>query len=296
MKLFHAATAFVLVFASLIAGPVVAQPAETRATSALTHESLGRVLSAKYATELIPSKTAEKLPFYTLGLKYTSAKSKETLDWVVTCEVIERGGQAPVARIWFNCQVMPADADQGRLLALLNWSGGHNSSRAFFKTAPHREGTMLSLVAEASAEDVTPERLPRVIDGLLLMAFETSHIWGGKLNQPLAKTPAKSAVSGKDIVGDWAGDVLIEGKKVGQYAATFGADGFVLISRAKTGSEKADFQLLTGEYAVADGRLTLKLMKVEKPDVYEIDLSGKTLTLTMTVEKSVIKIQMNRSK
>jgi internalin A len=158
---------------------------------ALSNESLGRLLRALYDKELIPWQDEGPPKDYALALKYTPPKSKENLHWTVSCEVVERGELCPVVRVWFNCQLLPDDVDAGRLRAMLDWSGGHGVSRAFFKTAHRKDGTMLSLVVEAPPEDATEERFPKVIDGLLLMAYDTSYLWGGKLSEPLPKAAAK---------------------------------------------------------------------------------------------------------
>lgn len=211
-----------------------------------------------------------------------------------------RPRRSPVARVWFNCQILPADANPARLAALLDWSGGHPASRAYFKTASHRDGSMLSLVADVPADDVTTDRFPRVIDGLFVMAHDTMYLWGPKLNEPLAKVAAKPAVTAKDLVGSWAGKVFRDGEKVGEYAVTLEADGFAMATRANTTVANPTMQLLTGKYAVADGKLTTRMSAppaaAVEENVYDVDLKGDAMTLTMKSGKAVLEIKLTRGK
>ena len=263
--------------------------------NAVTLESLGAVLKAKYPKELQPA-TEKPLTFYTLKLQYYPPKSKTAMNWTVSCEVREPAGQAAMVRIWFNCQLMTEKANPDRLRSLIDWSGGHDVSRAYFKTANHKEGKMLSLVVDVPAEDVTADRFTRVMDALLLMAFDTSGIWGD-LDKPLVTTPAKPAIAEKDILGAWSGKVILDDKEVGQYSVTFSEGGFLLVSRANTTVEKPQLDINTGGFKIVNGQLVISMDKsAVKEEVYDINLNGKKLTLTMKQNKSVLKLDLTSSK
>jgi len=285
------------------AGNVSATPPST---VGLSYESLGRVLAARYPKEATETKDP-KVPGYTLTTAYMPPGSPNHYTWTVAMQVMERSGQAPAMRIWFNCQVLPPDADAGRLRDMLDWSGGHSVSRGYFKTAPHNGGTMLSLVVEVPPDDVTEERLPRVVDALMLMAHETRHLWAGKLNEPTARAAAKPAAKPSatvaDLVGMWGGKVFADDKKVGEYAVTFReggpTGGFLLVSRANTTGEGPSMQMLSGGYSIVDGRLQLKMITKDKTDGFDVDLfdvelDGKAMTLTMKQGESLLKMLATR--
>ena len=106
-------------------------------------------------------------------------------------KIVQRASRQPVVRIYFPCQLMPADANEERMQDLMEWGGVMKNSQAYFVVGGKGTNRMLYLVTEISTEKLTTAKLKEDINVLCEAATETSHVWSAKLNTPLAKSETR---------------------------------------------------------------------------------------------------------
>ncbi len=268
----------------------------------LGHEALGKALKPNTLFEVTELVEKGSAPCFSVKHSYNPKLTKDNYDWTLQVQVVEKSSLAPMARIWFNCQLLPKDVDAGRLRAMMTWNGGHGDSRGYFSLAKVKDGEMLSLIVDVPAADVTEKGMQTAIFDLYQMAWDTSGLWGGKLNEPLAKVEKKTdktALADESLLGMWKGKLILDGENVGECSAKF-EKGWVTMSRVNTTVNEPKLQILTGSYEIEGSRLKCSFIdgnKSKEPLVeeYEIELDGKNLTLIQGV-KSVLKIELKKSK
>ena len=263
----------------------------------ITHETLGKALKPYTLFEVNEIQEKGSTPYFTVKHGFNPKGTKDNYDWTVQVQVIEKPNQSTMARVWFNCQLLPKDADAGRLRSMMTWNGGHGDSRGYFSLAKHKDGEMLSLIVDVPAAEVTEKGMPVAIFNLYQMAWDTSGLWGGKLNEPVAKVEKKAEKPGltdKAVAGMWNGNVYFDGEKVGEYSATF-EGGQVIVSRANTTLKNPTIDMLVGTYKVEGNKLSCDFEKTKEPFVYEVEIDGGKMVLTQRQGKSVLKIDLKKS-
>jgi hypothetical protein len=255
--------------------------------------SLARQLDSQF--KLVQTRgTGDKRCFTVQAPSYTTRTTKQTLNWNVDFGVIHRGNK-PLVRIYFNCQTMPMNVDIDRLKALLSWSGDHAGCAAYFKTLPNGKQDQLYIVADYTGDTAAKANWSEEVNALFVMADDTLHLWSGDLSKPIVQKETKNETPKEktklDINGLWDGKVTINDEGVGQYSMNF-IDGVVVGSRARKGD--TSMSMLTGTYILEGSKLTIEYKDVEKPEVYDVKMDGKTLTLTNKKGNSTLAIKLKK--
>jgi hypothetical protein len=240
----------------------------------------------------------EKRYFSVERLNYTLISSKQEVSWNVEFGHITRGNKQFV-RLYFSCQSLPMEVNSDRFKAMMNWSGDHAGTTAFFKTIGNGKTEQLYIVADYPTETAANLDWRKEVNAMFVMADETLYLWGSDLSLPVTKkqtkeespkeTPKAKEEAKLNINGGWDGRVFVDDKEVGQYSMQF-MDGIIISSRARY--KDSNIQMLTGTYTLDGDQLTIEY-KDEKPETLTAVMDGKTLVL-VTKNGTVIKMKKSR--
>jgi hypothetical protein len=241
---------------------------------------------------VIPIGEGEKRYFSVQGLNYTLRSNKQDVRWNVEFGMVMRG-EKQLVRMYFSCQTMPENVNIARLKGFMSWSGDHTASTAFFKTISNGKTDQLYIVADYHLDAVKNTDWRKEVDKLFMMADDTLYLWSGDLSKPIGQKETKNETPKEkvSINGLWDGKVTIDDEEVGQYSMQF-MDGVIVASRARKGSDSVS--MLTGTYILEGTKLTIEYKDVEKPEVYDVKLDGKTLTLSSKKGDKTLSVKLKK--
>ncbi len=242
----------------------------SRATDDPAADSLALLRRVSNNLFKVEQKQNGDMTYFDWVTTYNPPGTKENFNWRLQANVIRLPGQSDMVRLWFNCGQIPEKVNPEKLAKMLEWNGGHETSRAYFKTGPASNGFLLSIVVDVPLTDVEEDRFSKVVDHMLKFAYDTMPIWGAT-GEPLAIN--KPSLTIQDLAGQWTGDVKLNGDKVGEWAAQIKADGFIVVSRANTQVANPTVEMLTGTARIEDGLLKITYFgKAEAAQSFEVTL------------------------
>ncbi len=256
-----------------------------------TLDMLERQLSGSFKG-LVTQGSGDTRTFTTPKLEYRLQSDSDSVSWTVDFGTIKRG-DVTLVRMYFNCQTLPENVDVMRLKQMLSWSGGHASSTAYFKTLPVGKKSQLYIVADYHLDATKNIDWNKELGKMFVMADDTLYLWSGDLTKPISQKETKNDTPKEkiNIAGLWDGKVFINDDEVGQYSIQF-MNGVIVASRTRNGD--AGMSMLTGTYTLDGNKLTIQYKDVEKPEIYEVNLKGKSLTLTSKKGSDTLSVKMSK--
>ena len=220
--------------------PDATRPGDSRPSPTTTADKLADVMPVWFKEATIEGK-GDTRTFLLPAMPHKTADGKDTMHWSVFVRLHERTDRPTVARIFFPCKAVPADAHPERLADLMNMNGVIADSPAYFIISGSGKDRMLTLVTEMPADGLDRDTLVAEIKGLFRAAERTmTDLWGGDLSKP----PAKKEFAKEEknpLAGHWnvhdsrynAGSAPPAPFVAGLNYLYFAADGTVSAGRAR---------------------------------------------------------------